>query len=74
MDQALIDQLDLDLYDMFMELKTQYDRFNSFDSDVNLQQQITEKVGGFLKDFEVKYDSQMNTQFFTVLDSMKKTL
>ncbi len=68
---GLTDQLNADLYDLFLDLYANYDKTGSITQDMEIITGIQKKVNIFIDNFQDEFNSKIDDNFLTLLSKIK---
>ena len=71
---GLIDELDEDLYYEFLDIKAKFNHFTHIEKDPQILMQIQNELFVSFKNFEQKYNAEINQDFITLMDHVKHTI
>lgn len=70
----LIDQLDMDIYDEFLEIKSLFDDYVPFAENVSILDKVQELLFKFVDNFHSEFNEKVNRKFIQLLDLIKKSV
>lgn len=70
-DFGIIDQLDKDLYDKFLDIKGFYNKFAPFEKDLQIASSIENDLTVFFVEFKEKYKNAVSEDFIRLLGLIK---
>ena len=70
----LIDQLDMDIYDEFLEIKSLFDDYVPFSKNLSILDKVNELLFKFIDNFQSEFDDKVNSNFLNLLDYIKKNI
>lgn len=73
-DFGIIDQLDKDLYDKFLDIKGFYNKFAPFEKDLQVASSIENDLTVFFVEFKSKYKNAISEDFIRLLGLIKTTV
>lgn len=71
---GLVDELDNQLYKVFLTIKAEFNKYDNINRDPGLLMRIQNEVFTHLKGFEKKYSTEINQDFFDLMDKVKSTV
>lgn len=73
-DFGIIDQLDKDLYEKFLDIKAFYNKFAPFDKDPQIASSIENDLTVFFVEFKQKYKNAISEDFIRLLERIKNAV
>ena len=71
---GLIDELDEDLYYQFLDIKARFNHYTHIEKDPQVLMQIQNELYVSFKNFEHKYNAEINQDFISLMDHVKETI
>ena len=74
LDFGLIDQLDKELYDKFLDIKANYNSYAPFDKDPQILASLQNDLTKFFSNFKEEYKKEITEDFIILCDHLKDTI
>lgn len=74
LDFGLIDQLDKELYDKFLDMKAYYNSYAPFDKDPQVLASLQNDLTKFFNNFKEEYKKELSEAFVILIDHLKDTI
>ena len=74
LDFGLIDQLDKELYDKFLDIKANYNSYAPFDKDPQILASLQNDLTKFYNNFKEEYKKEMSESIIILIDHLKDTI
>lgn len=74
LDFGLIDQLDKELYDKFLDMKAYYNSYAPFDKDPQVLASLQNDLTKFFNNFKNEYKKELTESFIFLIENLTKTI